>query len=54
VDKLKDFIVWYHDFLQSRKLKKFLIWYVVVLLGTIVVSTIVAMWAWSSIMKDFA
>jgi hypothetical protein len=52
MDKLKDFIVWYHDFLLSRKLKKFLIWYVVVLLGTIIVSSIVIVWAWSSFMKD--
>jgi cytochrome b subunit of formate dehydrogenase len=41
MEKLKEFITWYFDFIQSRKLKKFLIWYIVILLGTIFVSGIV-------------
>jgi hypothetical protein len=49
MEKLKEFITWYFDFIQSRKLKKFLIWYIVILLGTILVSTVVAIWALNQI-----
>jgi len=48
MEKLKEFITWYFDFIQSRKLKKFLIWYVVILLGTIFVSGIGIYWGLST------
>ena len=50
MEKLKEFIVWYFDFLQSRKLKKFFIWYMVILLGTIFVSGIAIYWGLSMLM----
>lgn len=52
VEKLKEFITWYFDFIQSRKLKKFLIWYMVILLGTIFVSGIAIYWGISTYMNS--
>ena len=50
MDKLKEFIVWYFDFLQSRKLKKFFAWYMTILIGTVVTATVVCI----LVLKEFA
>ena len=47
MEKLKSFLVWYADFIQSRRWKRFFIWIVILTVVFLVLAVILWSWAFS-------